>query len=454
MKAVVTLPYGYGRAYYDKDRFAKSAPVFDVSVFSDNGNAVQEPYPYKVKMGPDMYNFLSRVMPALAARKGEDLTYEGVVENRRKYRPGFYAYYGYGNRPEAYLGSNYDTGVGLIGYGDTPSPKRSFGKDYSGHDNFLYSVELDSPELNDNESKSKILTNILNDSWDFSPLLAPNYHFTDTKYNAEEDLLGRGPRKTDHWVPRVDKNTGLVVYKEDGVTPQFVPIPLVQDMPIYNLKHPAWGIDPEAAWNMISDPESVMDWRKWDKAPSYADFTGRMARTNKGVIRPRDYLLYNSRIAARDGYFEDYPELKEKAHEKFLDIKGQRSIEKIAEARKEAAKEFARDMKEEQQKLRDEHFFRPDDDKSTGIGKQSNFYKILVHKGLHDPVVLEHYKDSLSADDEKAVKKFVMQPGSFSKYNQYSDDNAKLMAILNDFLKYKEDSNRHSNIISGVKEAF
>lgn len=452
MKAVVTLPYGYGRTYSGKDKFVKSSPTFNVEVFGDDGNAIQEAYPTKVKMGPDMYKFLSRTMPALAARRNEDLVYQGKVLSRPRKPTELYAYYGFGNNPLS-IGGMENDGVGLIGFGDTVAPKQSFGKSYDGHDNFLYSVKLDAPSPNGLSSKTSVLTNILNDSWDFSPLLAPLYKFTDKFYDKSKDVDGKGPMPTDHWIPRIDPLTGEVMLKEDG-TRRWMPIPLIQDMPIYNMKHPMWAEDPEAAWNMINDPISALDWRKWDKAPSYANYTGLTKQTAKGDDVPRDYFIANSRLADRSGYFEDYPEIKKNAHFNFLDAKGQRSIEKINDARKQAVKEFELENLAERQKAYNERFYKPGDYKHTGLNKQSNNYKRLIHTGLLDPNILEQFAGDISRDDEKDIKKFIMQPGSFSKYNQIGDDEAKLIAILNDYSKDKKSKEKQQNIISGVKEPF
>lgn len=445
MKVKVTLPYGYGRAFLNPEKFVRSAPRFNILAYDNDGNRIQDAYPESVQFGPDMYDLLNRILPRIAARRGEDLNYEGKVEVKPRKAKERYAYYGFGNNPLS-LGNTENLGIGFIGFGDTPSPKTN-------KDNFLYSMKLDAPSPHGSNSRSQVLTNILNDSQDFSPLLAPLYNFTDTKYNEADDLEGKGPRPTDHWVPRVDPVTHQMMLKDDG-TPMWIPIPLVQDMPIYNFKHPLWEQDPEAAWNLVHDIDSAFDWQKWNKAPSYADYTGLTSVTNKGDIRPRDYLMHNSRMLDRPGYFEDWPELKKNAREHFRDIKGQRSVEGILDAREEAAKEFEKAHQEKLQQAHNERFYRPDDERHTGLGKQGNYYKTLIHRGLQNTDILEQFKGKLDSGDEKAIKKFIMQPGSFSKYNQQSSDEDKLIAILRDYSDSKDKDNTQSNILSGVKEPF
>lgn len=484
MKVKVTLPKGYGRAYAGADRFEKSIPTFNVMAFDNNGNAVQEPYPTRVKMGPEMYDFLSRIMPRLAARHGEDLNYEGIVEENRDRKPKHkYIYYGYGNNPFSVGGTdNYP--IGPIGYGDEERPKNigTFGY-INGKPNYLYSLLADAPSPLGLETKSQVLTNILNDSWDFSPLLAPIYKFKDMEYDPENDPDEKGPRPTDHWVPRFDESGKAMINPETG-KPIWMPIPLVQDMPIYNLKYPLWEENPEAAWSLIHDPTSAIDWKTWNKAPSYADYTGMTSRTEGGEIRPRDYLLANSRLAEKPGYFEDYPELKpsyakdkagvyttedkdfsgfkNNAHENLRDVKGQRSVEKINEAHEEESKKFEdAHLKEMQQKAFDDaknfnkNHLRPED---AMVNRASNkdmkaFYRAVVGKAFFDQNKPLLEVRGITPEEKNAVYHYAKDQG-WEKYNKIPDDETKMIYILDDYAKNKKDREQQDNILAGVKEPF
>ena len=102
MKVNVRLPMGYGRAYNGSKGFVKASPTFDIEAFDDAGNKIMDPYPSKVKFGPEMYQLLKKILPGIAASHNEDLHYNGDVEVQRQGRlkqPQKYAYYGIGKNP-------------------------------------------------------------------------------------------------------------------------------------------------------------------------------------------------------------------------------------------------------------------------------------------------------------------------------------------------------------------
>lgn len=455
MKVKVTLPHGYGRSFLGKNdkgvlTFARSMPTFNFEAFDDEGNRLQEAYPSTAKMGPEMYRMLSQILPAIAARHNEGLTYEGKVEQKPRKAKELYAYYGFGDNPLSAYGPIENQGVGLIGFGETPSPKTSFGKDYAGHDNFLYSKKLDAPSPLGSNSRSKVLTNILNDSWDFNPLLGPEYEFTDTNYDPDNDPEGKGPIPTDHWVPRKDPVTGELMYKDDGRL-KFMPVPLVQNLPIYNLKHPAYEEDENAAWDLVNDIDSAMNWQKWGKTPSYADYTGLTSKTEKGDQRVLDYLLYNSRLADKPGYFENWPGLKSNAHENLLNVKGQRSIEKLNDARNEVIAE----MEKEQNEKRAQQFAKThmsENGRKMSGGDMQKIYKSMFHHLSQDNPEMFTSR-GLDPSEKNAIVKFAKSQG-FDKYNRLPSDEAKMIVILDDYKKNKDSQLTQSNILSGVREPF
>lgn len=438
MKTVVTLPYGYGRAYSGIDRFEKAAPTFNVDIYDDTGNRITDPYPSKVEMGPDMYRFLKRTVPELSARHGENNIFEGKVENIPHKVKELYAYYGFGNNPLSMYNLQENKGVGLIGFGNTETPTQSFGKDASGHDNFLYARKLDAPSPRGSNSRSAILTNILNDSMDFNPLFAPLYNYKDPEYVASNDPEGKGPRPTDHWVPRIDPNTGAFMLNSEG-KPVWMPIPLTQDLPIYNFSHPMWDTDPAKAWELIHDPSSALNWKSWGKAPTFADYTGKTSTTAKGAIRPRDYYLANLKIAGRPGYFEDLN--KEDLHQA---LRQYISDEKIAN-RNATIEEDVADYQKEQQELKEKKLARSLITNATGeqhqlIGRKGGMSGVRdVYNGL-----LRHmYKDpsfetklnqmGIDKEDKKDILDFIMQHPE--KYNSVQDYGARTLLILDDFAK-------------------
>ena len=432
MKVKVTLPQGYGRSHLGSDSFVRSEPTFNVEAFGDDGGRVQDPYPSSVKMGPEMYEFLSRIMPAIAARRGEDLSYNGVVQSRPRSNKERFAYYGFGINP---LTNRQNEGVGLIGYGDVEHPPVSrFGtQPASGKPNHLYTMRLDAPSPHGSNSRSSVLTNILNDSWDFSPLLAPLYDFQDPDYDPDNDPDKKGPKLTDHWVPRNNPD-GTAMFTPEGKR-VWMPIPLVQDLPIYNMKHPMWGEDPERAWNLVNDIPSAYDWRGWGKAPSFANFRGETSRTDSGAIRPRDYLLENTKMADRPGYFVGVPHIKGDRHENLRDIKHERKADKIKAAHGRESDRIAQEKGLE----------------DMSGAKRRQYYRALVGKMFFD-----QYKPILEArgvtpEEKNDVIRFAKDSG-FDKYNKLPDDESKMIVILDDYVKDKAMRDSVKNIAGAVQD--
>ena len=192
MRVLVSMPSNWGRSYLGKGKFVKSAPVFKVVAFDRNGNRINDRFPSEVPFGPGMYDLLYKHIPSVASNLNEDITYEGYVPKRTKSKEK-YAYYGYGNTPDNGGTKENTQGIGIIGYGDTELPKNmaEFGYDYAGNPNYKYSELMDvAPNFSDRNSE--VLTNILNESRDFSPLLAPLYPYADPTYD---------PRINDEKIP-------------------------------------------------------------------------------------------------------------------------------------------------------------------------------------------------------------------------------------------------------------
>lgn len=129
--------------------------------------------------------------------------------------------------------------------------------------------------------KSKILTNILNDSLDFNPLLGPKLtEFVDPKANE------LGARHTDIWIPRLP---GLW-------SPERKSTPMTEfgSLPVYNFKSDWWqnyasgearGLDPVAATKQLGFMPNA-----WGGGISHAFPDGTTAQTKGGIIYPVDYL--------------------------------------------------------------------------------------------------------------------------------------------------------------------
>lgn len=156
---------------------------------------------------------------------------------------------------------------------------RERGERFKSYNDWLNTLSPDLPmsdikdfAKNISVGKSAILTNILNDSLDFTPLLGPELRdFVDPK--------GKG-RITDVHIPR---RVGL--WSPDRrSTPHYV-----RGMyPLYNFKSDMWkdfGPDIYSRLDTIG-----FDPRKWGSAESFADFDGHTMANSKGDVVPLDYL--------------------------------------------------------------------------------------------------------------------------------------------------------------------
>ncbi len=592
MRVLVSMPKDWGRSYLGRGKFVKSAPVFDVTAFDDNGNRINDMFPSKVPFGPGMYDLLYKHLPSVASNLNEDITYEGFVPRRNKTKDR-YAYYGYGNTPDNGGIKENTQGIGIIGYGDTELPENmaQFGYDYAGNPNYKYS-ELMDVAPNFSNRNSDVLTNILNDSRDFSPLLAPLYPYADPTYDprindetiplkkrmeyardvmakrrgleafdydtAENvknyssgfDMKDKGTRQldsehgvpspvvsqsllddgearnmlrkndmapvksiegnafvhdsnikkkygkvnnavgrfgeldttvdipdeevvkfmsnyyaspTDHWVPRLDPVTREIIRDENGKMKK-MPAPLTMGMPIYNFNHPMWQEDPEAAWNMINDFQSAMNWDRFGTAPKYAEYDGTTSMTPGGKIRVMDYPLAIRKQAETEGYFPEFA-MVDKNYDKLRDYMSGKKQASRAEERQKIADAGFKDTLRKRFRAEEDtakrntaaNIFAPDD-KSLKHGDGSNMtrdelrkrYRSLVHNYFRDTDKSELNKLGLDTDEEKALQQYVTNTANtrdkgdkdiLTKYNSLPE-NEKMAAIVKDYVQWRTDSNR------------
>ena len=591
MRVLVSMPKDWGRSYLGRGKFVKSAPVFDVTAFDDNGNRINDMFPSKVPFGPGMYDLLYKHLPSVASNLNEDITYEGFVPRRNKTKDR-YAYYGYGNTPDNGGVKENTQGIGIIGYGDTELPENmaQFGYDYAGNPNYKYSELMDvAPNFSDRNSD--ILTNILNDSRDFSPLLAPLYPYEDptydprindekiplkermkyardamakrkgleafdydptsvegnsadsmsvtdagkvfidpdtrglsfpvtstallddgegrsagtsnmapkavisgvspktagdtkTVYGKRDNAVGRFgdlntvdipdedvvkfmadyyASPTDNWVPRLDPVTREIIRDENGRMKK-MPAPLTMGMPIYNFNHPMWQEDPEAAWNMVNDFQSAMNWDRFGTAPKFAEYDGTTSMTPGGKIRVMDYPLAIRKQAEKEGYFPEFAMLGNN-YDKLRDYMSGKKQASRAEERQKIADAGFKDTLRKRFRAEEDtarrntaaNIFAPDD-KSLKHGDGSNMtrdelrkrYRSLVHNYFRDTDKSELNKLGLDTDEEKALQQYVTNTANtrdkgdkdiLTKYNALPE-NEKMAAIVKDYVQWRTDSNR------------
>lgn len=446
MKVKMKLPWSTTRTQFSPNKIIKYAPTFEVESYYDNGMSARNDFiPDKVRMGPDLYRFM-RDMKAYAASKGEDLTWKGEVAprpnlgNSNTYR---YAYYGYGPKhiSDQWRGDD-PFNIGIIGYGPTKEPQSDFGAQANGVPNYQFSELMEAPSKA-SLNKSDILTNILNYSHDFSPLFGPKYSYRDPDYDWEHPDPNHPPRPTDNWVPRIDPKTGSIALNAEGKV-IFMPVPLTQDLPIYNFNHPLWQEDPEAAWNLIDEnnPLSQYEFTKWGTADKYADYDGAV-KMNKSKYAPRpkpiDYYLTNMKLAQRGGYFEDWPEAK-KAKEELARYKAMNKQQRANEEIANQIEAFQESLTPEQrQAMKDATYKRvmlKDGGEVSGVtssGDMKRQYKSFVNLLLkHDDYANIRENNSITPADKAAIVDMCLN--NLSKYNAIGDAKQKGVTILKDYI--------------------
>lgn len=235
MRASVFFPL-YDRSHFAGKNFIKSAPRVRIRAVSDDGSdAFGGRYPGEVTFGPELYRALRETLPRLAQGAGEGLSLEGVYDP--PYRP-------------------------------------------AGHEGA--------------SKRSRTLTNILNGSLDFSPLLGPEAEYIDPE--------GKG-RPSDIWVPKKNPD-GSPAYRADG-TRIFMPVPRVLNLPTYNMSHPLWREDPERAWGLVNGVPDVGSLDEWGSAPVRAGFDGTTEVSEySGKPVPVSYFKEFMTTARRPGYME------------------------------------------------------------------------------------------------------------------------------------------------------
>lgn len=460
MKTVLHLPYGFGRSAIGKYAFNRAQPVFNVKMLDDEGGNISDAYPSSVRFGPELYRFLRQVVPAIAARRGEDNVFEGIVDPRPQNIKDQYAYYGwYGENP---ITHRPNPGYGLVGFGNDPNPgnmvtgsgsiMHDLGKSTGSIENV---VKLAAPSLIPSKNKSQVLTNILNGAQDFNPFFAPVHKYVDPDYDPNNDPDGKGPRPTDRWVPRRDPVTGMPMYNDQGKQ-LWMPVPRVQLLPIYNFSHPKWEEDPEAAWDMVKDLESLKDWKNHGIAPAYSDFKGETHMSKRsGEPFPYDFYEQNMKVASTPGYYDDDPDLQDaldklkqyQLDRKWKGIYAAREAdvdayqqEKVVEAAQSKAKGMVSNANGGESDLTG---------KKGDMSQVRNRYRGVINVMLKNPNFADRLSGmGVSSGDRIPMLDMIMkQP---DKYNKYQDDNAKMLVILDDYGKERDAVDRRNNIVSGV----
>lgn len=468
MKVKFTLPEGYTRSFFDKNNLLHLArPMFDVEALKDDGNHIPD-VPEHVTFGPELYNMLRRLLPTIAAREGENILYEGKVNSKLAKRPtSTYLYYGNTDQVDpryAHLtlkpSSDPASWLNVVGYGNSPTIP-------AGVDAILAKKMTSLASPHGSTSRSQVLTNILNGVQDFSPLFSPLYRYEDPEYDPDNDPEEKGPRPTDHWVPRFDE-TGNRMFTKEG-KPMWMPIPLVQDLPYYNFNADYWKHPDDTFDYDIEDPVA---WKHWGTAPLYSDYTGKRAVTDAGLPKSFDYYLENNKLAKKNGYFPNISKKDARDAERFerwqqKQERGFTEVEKDAKAR--AKDRDAERSNIEEQKSKTIY----GKNKTNNQADASSFRLALKHMFNEKPELFE--ERGFTKEDINKLAKYAGK--DFNKFAAKPDEESKVIYILDsykgdkslddeaqfnrdkDFNRWKDDNNVRDtgnvlsgNIIDAVKE--
>lgn len=505
MKVAVTVPeLARGNIYYNDNGTSEfippNIPNFSISAIDDSGSKITE-LPSSVSFGPDLYNLLMHTLPGIAARKNENLKYAARVVFPDVGPTDKYAYYGFG-RPMQY-GSFVANGMNVVGYKPNPNaaqepyisligfgtestpPAVRFGKNIRGIPNFQYSRKIE--DINQpfyNLDKSQVLTNILNGPLDFSPLFGPLFHYVDPLYPKEHAV----PWPTDRWIPKTGKRRVIrpnanalkkvhivkvlgpadKVQNLDPEKKQYVPVPYVMSLPIYNMKHAFWREDPEHALENIGDPSDPNEIKRWGLASTYADYTGAThiskGERNFGEPLSLDYLANFVTRTSKPGYLTKSPGYKDKVLALWDAVyKPKTALEKEKIEKDKTVEKYHTDLVNEKHKK-----FISDvtqDYKNTrNIDKRRLMTSFIYNRLIKDPSrtiglisKLPELSDffgtkGFTKDMMNSVKQFYNKRPleAYARYDSLQDDDARILAILMDYVQDKRKS--QNNIVDAVKD--
>ena len=352
MKVKVKMPGNYARHIITEpgksDVMAKAD--FEITPYDDDERSPISSLATKMSYGPEFYKYITRILPREAARRGEGILFSGEVgEPKPKHKI---------DLPDTYFGhpiydyyGGMDEDYGYLGSGSARHPKNVPGFQFS-----IYKGWQDPQRKRYQDSaerKSKILTNILNNSKDFSPLLGPIAPYKDPSYPWDEypegdvkvksedynrklrsriDQLEHELKYTSNRNPRdpeeilaeiedlkssIDKGFApapgherIPIVLTDPKTGKekkvFIPIPHTLNMPLYNWNSRLFDFNydtPEKIWQMFSRPDSKSDWGIWGLANAVADYEGNIDESYN-TNKPYNYLVENSKLVDK-GYFDD-----------------------------------------------------------------------------------------------------------------------------------------------------
>ena len=364
MKVKVKMPGDYVRHIITEPGKPDilSKPVFDIEPYTNNGVLISS-LATRLPYGPDFYNYITKILPH-EAKSGrwfgtdddEGIIFRGEVgeqrpTNRKIDMPDTY----FGHPMYDYYGideENNPEGDKLLwlGEGSVAKPRNIPGfihSVYKGWRDPEYRRFADSAQ-----HKSDILSNILNISHDFTPLLGPKTPYKDPDYPwdkyPEGDIKVKDEKynqkirariaslehelkyptrlnardkddikeEIEYWKGQIDKGFGpapgddIIPLKVKDVRTGgdkriFIPTAHTLNMPLYNWNSRLFDFyEPKQVFEMLENKDSKYNWELWNKANQIADYKGDIDK-RYNIKNPYDYVVENAKLAGK-GYFDDY----------------------------------------------------------------------------------------------------------------------------------------------------
>lgn len=468
---------------------------------------------------PELMYYIDNVVPRFANMNNEDTHYRVALKDKpqlKSHPPISRIAYGYGTNM---FDPKKTDGFNPLAYvsGSHPAEYKFYKADFTPYQSIDSDSDFSYIEPLSDEEKDAVnsmlsqgrtydgllnrLSNVLNDSHDFSPVLAAPYDWYDYDWYKlpEESRKYPSPRPSPLWTPIIDKETGMPKINPKTGKIKMRPIPDVPSLPTLNYHHPIIdSADPNTYTTLpdaFNEPGDEYDWEKWGIAPTYADMTGQTKRSKPTKRQPDpepleyDYMYENLKRAqkenaydgdiAKSGYFVGSPyEDSRAARDRMLRYKG-------IDAEKKAMQDEINMLEKEQMARHNSALHKAERDaiiqnkKNEMQGVNSN-YQITVKGGeakavpMRDltmqirkmvdrpfkrpdmmPKAAKAIADAKISDTERqAIRNFIKASPDTSgtNYMLLSDnDDDRMVSAINDYLKHKA-TQSHNDILQSARD--
>lgn len=454
---------------------------------------------------PELMYYVDNIVPRFANMNNDDIHYNVALKDKpqlRSHPPISRIAYGYGTNM---FDPKKTDGFNPLAYvsGDEPSKYQFYKADFTPYQKIDSDSDFSYIEPLSDEEKDTVnsmrpqgrsydgllnrLSNVLNDSHDFSPVLAAPYDWYDYDWYKlpEESRKYPSPRPSPLWTLIIDKETGMP--KVDPKTGKFKmrPVPDMPSLPTLNYKHPLIVEGDPNTYTALPDafnkPGDEYDWEKWGIAPTYADLTGqtKMSKPTERHPDPEpleyDYMYENLKRAqkenaydnevAKSGYFTGSPyETSRAARDRMLRYQGIDAEKKAIQdevdrlAREQKAKQNSevhkaerdasiQNKRNEMQGVKSNYQVTMKDGNLSAVPMRDLSMQIrkMVDRPFKRPDMMPKAAKAIadakiSESERQAIRNFIKASpdNSGTNYMLLSDnDDDRMVNAINDYLKHK-----------------